>query len=167
MELVPEHTSRALNREFEDKLVFTVCRRMFNRLFLPVPVATAITSSPSITLGRKRAAANATAPHTVCQQDITHDYSQVLPDLLDAVDTDKMADGYAGYLGLETDMLRAQEDRDEMREQRAQQMAQAQQAEQMAAMGPMAQSAKNLSETQIGGEKESALDALLGSFGGV
>lgn len=37
MELVPEHTSRALNREFEDKLVFTVCRRMFNRLFLPVP----------------------------------------------------------------------------------------------------------------------------------
>ena len=94
-------------------------------------------------------------------------YSQVLPDLLDAVDTDKMADGYAGYLGLETDMLRAQEDRDAMREQRAQQMAQAQQAEQMAAMGPMAQSAKNLSETQIGGEKESALDALLGSFGGV
>ncbi|KAK0348318.1 hypothetical protein LTR94_037726, partial [Friedmanniomyces endolithicus] len=25
-------------------------------------------------------AANATAPHTVCQQDITHDYSQVLPE---------------------------------------------------------------------------------------
>ena len=41
--LVPEHTPRALNREYEDKLVFTVCRRMFNRLFLPVPVATAIT----------------------------------------------------------------------------------------------------------------------------
>ena len=48
MELVPEHTSRALNREFEDKLVFTVCRRMFNRLFLPVPVATAITLFRSV-----------------------------------------------------------------------------------------------------------------------
>ena len=48
MELVPEHTSRALNREFEGKLVFTVCRRMFNRLFLPVPVATAITLFRSV-----------------------------------------------------------------------------------------------------------------------
>ena len=26
---LPEHTSRALNREYEDKLVFTVCRRAF------------------------------------------------------------------------------------------------------------------------------------------
>ena len=39
---LPEHTSRALNREYEDKLVFTVCRRAFSRLFLPVPVQTAI-----------------------------------------------------------------------------------------------------------------------------
>jgi len=37
---LPEHTSRALNREYEDKLVFTVCRRAFSRLFLPVPVQT-------------------------------------------------------------------------------------------------------------------------------
>ena len=42
MELVPEHTARALNREFEDKLAMTVMRRVFNRLFLPVPLATAI-----------------------------------------------------------------------------------------------------------------------------
>ena len=28
MDLVPEHTSRALNREFEDKLIMTVARRM-------------------------------------------------------------------------------------------------------------------------------------------
>lgn len=49
MELVPEHTSRALNREFEDKLVFTVCRRMFNRLFLAGSgVATAITLFRSV-----------------------------------------------------------------------------------------------------------------------
>ena len=39
---LPEHTSRVLNREYEDKLVFTVCRRAFSRLFLPVPVQTAI-----------------------------------------------------------------------------------------------------------------------------
>ena len=40
--LVPEHTSRQLNREYEDKLVFTVCRRAFSRLFLPYPITTAI-----------------------------------------------------------------------------------------------------------------------------
>ena len=42
MELVPEHTSRALNREFEDKLTMTVARRMVSRLFLPAPVTTAL-----------------------------------------------------------------------------------------------------------------------------
>ena len=40
--LVPEHTSRQLNREYEDKLVFTVCRRAFSWLFLPYPITTAI-----------------------------------------------------------------------------------------------------------------------------
>ena len=43
MDLVPEHTSRALNREFEDKLAMTVCRRICSKLFLPAPVAAAIT----------------------------------------------------------------------------------------------------------------------------
>ena len=42
MELVPEHTSRALNREFEDKLVMTVVRRCISRLFLPFPVTSAL-----------------------------------------------------------------------------------------------------------------------------
>ena len=41
-ELAPEHSSRALNREFEDKLVFTVLRRAGNQLFLPSPIRTAI-----------------------------------------------------------------------------------------------------------------------------
>ncbi len=36
--LVPEHTARALNREFEDKLVFSVMRRMGTKLLLPLPV---------------------------------------------------------------------------------------------------------------------------------
>ena len=42
MDLVPEHTSRALNREFEDKLIMTVARRIISRLFLPAPVTTAL-----------------------------------------------------------------------------------------------------------------------------
>ena len=42
MQLVPEHTARALNREFEDKLAMTVMRRCFSKLFLPVPVTTAM-----------------------------------------------------------------------------------------------------------------------------
>ena len=40
--LVPDHTAHALNREYEDKLVFTVCRRIVSRLFLPAPITTAL-----------------------------------------------------------------------------------------------------------------------------
>ena len=42
MQLVPEHTTRELNREFEDKLAMAVLRRTASKLFLPVPVTTAI-----------------------------------------------------------------------------------------------------------------------------
>ena len=42
MELVPEHTSRALNREFEDTLAVTVIRRCISKLFLPAPITTAL-----------------------------------------------------------------------------------------------------------------------------
>ncbi len=48
MNLVPDHTSRALNREFEEKLIMTVVRRGFNRMFLPFPVAAAITAVKSL-----------------------------------------------------------------------------------------------------------------------
>ena len=40
--LVPEHTPRALNREFEDKIAIAVLRRIGSKLFLPAPLATAI-----------------------------------------------------------------------------------------------------------------------------
>ena len=40
--LAPEHTSRALNREFEDKLALTVMRRGASNLFLPAPVTSAL-----------------------------------------------------------------------------------------------------------------------------
>ncbi len=46
--LVPEHTTRALNREFEDKLVSTVMRRMASKLFLPMPVRAAISLACSV-----------------------------------------------------------------------------------------------------------------------
>ena len=46
--LVPEHTARALNREFEDKLVMTVCRRACSKLFLPMPVTAAIAVCKSL-----------------------------------------------------------------------------------------------------------------------
>ena len=42
MDLVPEHTSRALNREFEDKLAVAVMRRCISKLFLPAPITTAL-----------------------------------------------------------------------------------------------------------------------------
>ena len=40
--LKPEHSSRALNREFEDKLISAVLRRMAVKLFLPFPVRAAL-----------------------------------------------------------------------------------------------------------------------------
>lgn len=46
--LVPEHTSRELNREFEDKLVFSIIRRAFSKTFLPVPLRTVITVIKSL-----------------------------------------------------------------------------------------------------------------------
>ena len=42
LDLTPEHTSRALNREFEDKLALTVMRRCASNLFLPAPVTSAL-----------------------------------------------------------------------------------------------------------------------------
>ena len=41
--LVPEHTGRALNREFEDELVLKVVRRGLMKLFVPAPIRKIIT----------------------------------------------------------------------------------------------------------------------------
>ena len=48
MDLVPEHTSRALNREFEDKLAVTVMRRCISKLFLPVSVTSVLAAIRSV-----------------------------------------------------------------------------------------------------------------------
>ena len=42
-ESLPEHTPRALNREFEDKLTAAVIGRCLSKLFLPTPILTALT----------------------------------------------------------------------------------------------------------------------------
>ena len=42
LDLAPEHTSRTLNREFEDTLALTVMRRCASNLFLPAPVTSAL-----------------------------------------------------------------------------------------------------------------------------
>ena len=42
LDLAPEHTSRTLNRDFEDKLALTVMRRCASNLFLPAPVTSAL-----------------------------------------------------------------------------------------------------------------------------
>ena len=36
--LVPEHTGRELDRQFEDKLIFLLAKKAFSRLFLPEPI---------------------------------------------------------------------------------------------------------------------------------
>ena len=48
LELVPEHTSRALNREYEDKLAGAVMRRCLSKLFLPFPVRAVISACKSV-----------------------------------------------------------------------------------------------------------------------
>jgi len=53
IELVPEHTSRQLHRDFEDRLIFTTVSHIATKLFLPVPIRTALTLFRSINYIRK------------------------------------------------------------------------------------------------------------------
>ena len=46
--LAPEHSGRALNREYQDKLFFTLCRRVINRTIIPLPIRTALTLFRSV-----------------------------------------------------------------------------------------------------------------------
>ncbi len=47
-DLVPQHTTRSLNREYENKLVNTVCTHYFKRWFLPLPIRNILTVVNSI-----------------------------------------------------------------------------------------------------------------------
>ena len=53
IELVPEHTSRQLHRDFEDRLIFTTVSHIATKLFLPVPIRTALTLFRSFKYIRK------------------------------------------------------------------------------------------------------------------
>lgn len=48
LDLVPEYTPRELNREFEDKLATTVMHRCISKLFLPLPLTSAISVIRSV-----------------------------------------------------------------------------------------------------------------------
>lgn len=47
-ELAPEHSSRELNREYQDKLVFAICQRAVSKLFFPLPLRTALIAIKSV-----------------------------------------------------------------------------------------------------------------------
>ena len=46
--LVPEHTGRLLNRQFEDKMALTILLRMIGKLFLPAPARMVLTMVKSV-----------------------------------------------------------------------------------------------------------------------
>jgi hypothetical protein len=89
--------------------------------------------------------------------------AQLLPEVADAPDPDKLADGYADYLGIEARFLRSREDRDAIRGNRAK----ANQTAQAAAQADsMASTAKVMADTPVQGGETSALDQLLAGIGG-
>ena len=46
--LVPQHTTRTLNREYENKLVNTICAHYFKKFFFPLPIRNVLTVVNSI-----------------------------------------------------------------------------------------------------------------------
>ena len=70
-ELVPEHTPRALNREFEDRIVSTVLHRVVAKTFLPYPLRALIAVCRSFRYIRAGLAALARGKLTVAVLDAT------------------------------------------------------------------------------------------------
>ena len=70
-ELVPEHTPRALNRAFEDKLVGVVLRRTISKAFLPYPIRAFLAVCKSFRYIRAGLAALAKGKLTVAVLDAT------------------------------------------------------------------------------------------------
>lgn len=71
MDLVPDHTPRTLNREFEDKLAGVIARRCISKLFLPLPVTTVISIFRSLKYIQKGLAALFRGQLTVAVLDAT------------------------------------------------------------------------------------------------
>lgn len=87
--------------------------------------------------------------------------SGVTPSVLDKLDVDQIVDAYADMLGVDPDLIVADENVAIVREQRAQQQAAAQEAAQMQAA---AETAKTASQADMSGEN--ALTNVLGQFSG-
>jgi len=69
------------------------------------------------------------------------------PDVLDKVDFDKMVDNYGMMIGVPSDVIRTQEQVDQIRAEKARQ---AQQAQAMQMAGAAAQTAETMANTPIG-----------------
>lgn len=82
--------------------------------------------------------------------------ARVYPDAADTIDVDAMVDNYADYLGVEADMLRGQDERDDLRAARQQQQQMAEQ---------MAQAQEGIGMVEQAGDAGSALQGLLGGMG--
>lgn len=78
-------------------------------------------------------------------------------DVLDKLDTDAMLDKYAAALGVDPEVLRSEDEVQQLRQQRAQQQAQQAQMQQVADMAP---AAKQLSETNV--NNDSVLARMVG-----
>ncbi len=103
--------------------------------------------------------------------------AQLFPEVLDAIDPDKVVDAYAGYLGVEAGILRGQNERREQRETRDGEAAQAKEMQQGAALfetlGKAGAAGKALNESMAipkgmgaGGMPGADMGALLQQMGG-
>lgn len=96
---------------------------------------------------------------------------QILPEVLDSIDPDKLMDAYTEALGVNKSILRGADEREAVRAQRAEAQAriqaQAESAQGVQNIQGMANAAKSLGQTPTGADGMTAMDALLGSLGEV
>ena len=97
--------------------------------------------------------------------------AQINPEALDNLDVDKAVQHYADSLGAPASILRSPADVDALRKARAQAMARQQEQEQAAAAMQeavdLSGAAKNLGQTPLGPDGQTAMSALLGGLGGL
>lgn len=96
---------------------------------------------------------------------------QIMPEVLDNIDPDRLMETYTDALGVNKSILRGKQERDDVRAQRAEQM---QKQEQMATQAQgvqnlqgMAAAAQSLGQAPAGPDGMTALEALTGGLGGM
>lgn len=97
--------------------------------------------------------------------------AQIDPSVLDNIDFDKAVQHYVDDLGAPASILRSEDAVQALREQRAQAQAQAQQQAEAAAAVQSVQdlsgAAKNLGQTPVGADGQTAMEAIIGGLGGL